>query len=641
MFFDKNKNSHPAASGRFASYGEIVSNFACLAYNAGISKPDKTTDKTSFRFGKIYYFFAVSAVSLIIAVIITVFLNAAAPAVRNPFEVSAEYLILWLVFFFILSFAGNKISALDKNRKNLGFIAPGGIKNASVGFTDEKAFKLGILKGAGNKKYPDVLIGLDEKKRFEHTLIVSPTGGGKTSRYIVPGIAADARYSGVSVFAIDIDSPYLYESVKKDWIKAGKTVIYFDPYEPETEPEPEPEMKDSDYNADHSAESGNGIIGAKAARAFFNPLTGKDKNPLADDKLLDISSILFHLDKQEIKGGDVHAHKYYSKRSSDLFYGCLLYLKYKYGAEYFDLVTVKAFFERGVKFIEEEIKKFNGENVKKIKILFNNFLELPVYERAKIVTDILNNLDFLSDPNVASHFRCKGKDTHDCFFIGDFFAKDMLFIAGIPKEKINSGGDRLMSFITRIFINAVYEDRRKKLREENKPDTGTASDTVTVTDTASCNSRSIFMYLDEFPALSLNDFDIELANLRKTNTGVCLTVQDIAFLKDRYGDTALITSNIGTHIVMGHAGYETCRYYSEISGEKYVFHKERVRKHIAPVSKSFPDSTLADYDYGETPVASGLYPLISPDELKNMDGNSVFIYTKFVNPFILNQYMRQ
>ena len=31
-----------------------------------------------------------------------------------------------------------------------------------------------------------------------------------------------------------------------------------------------------------------------------------------------------------------------------------------------------------------------------------------------------------------------------------------------------------------------------------------------------------------------------------------------------------------------------------------------------------------------------LYPLISPDELKNMDRNSVFIYTKYVNPFILN-----
>ena len=608
MFFDKNKNSHPAASGRFASYGEIVSNFACYVYNSGIYKLDKTNSRSE----KFYYFFALSAVSLIIAVSVTIFLNAAAPAVRSPFEISGEYLISWLVFFFILIFAENKISGFNKSRKDFGFIASGGIKNTPEGFISEKAFELGILKGAGNKKYPDVLIGLDEKKRFEHTLIVSPTGGGKTSRYIVPGIAADARYSNVSVFAIDIDSPYLFESVNNAWLAQGKNVVHFDPYDYEI------------YEGD-GAREGGGTDGAKSEgrqkyngngrkRVCFNPLLGKDKKPLPDEKLLGLSSMLFHLDRSDLKGGDVHAHKYYSKRSSDLFYACLVYLKYKYAAKYFDLPTVKSFFERGVKFIEGEILKFNGENVKNIKNLFNNFLELPVYERAKVVTDILNNLDFLNDPQAASRF--KYKEGEDCFFTEDFFAKDMLFIAGIPKEKINSGGGRLISFITQIFIDGIYENRRKALREEN-PD-----------------SRSFFIYLDEFPVLTLNDFDTELANLRKTNAGVCLTVQDTAFLKDRWGDISLITSNIGTHIVMGHAGWETCKYYSEMSGEKYVLHKEPVRKHTGLISAVFPADASAVY--GETPVASGLYPLISPDELKNMDRNSVFIYTKYVNPFILN-----
>ena len=594
MFFGKNKNSHPAASGRFASYAEIVSNFACYRCNSAISKQGKTNS----GYEKFYYFFAVSAVSLIIAVFLTIFLNSAAPTVRSPFEISAEYLISWLVFFFILIFAVNKISWFNKSRKDFGFIVPGGIKNTSGGFAGEKAFEIGILKGAGNKKYPDVLIGLDEKKRYEHTLIVSPTGGGKTSRYIVPGIAADARYSGVSVFAIDIDAPYLFESVKNAWLAQGKNIVHFDPY---------------DYESYESDESREGNTHVKK-RVCFNPLLGKDKKPLPDEKLLGLSSMLFHLDRSDLKGGDVHAHKYYSKRSSDLFYACLVYLKYKYAAKYFDLPTVKSFFERGVKFIEGEILKFNGENAKNIKNLFNNFLELPVYERAKVITDILNNLDFLNDPQAGSRF--KYKEGEDCFFTEDFFAKDMLFIAGIPKEKINSGGGRLISFITQIFIDGIYENRRKALRDEN-PD-----------------NRSFFIYLDEFPVLTLNDFDTELANLRKTNAGVCLTVQDTAFLKDRWGDISLITSNIGTHIVMGHAGWETCKYYSEMSGEKYVFHKEPVRKHNDLISAAFPADASAGY--GETPVASGLYPLISPDELKNMDSNSVFIYTKYVNPFILN-----
>ncbi len=604
-FFNGNKNGHPAACGRFASYDEIILNFSCSPRDF---KNPSGFDRGFISFinsfaGSAYSFFAGAALSLISAIIITLYLTPLTRTdrsfipVHGPFAVFAGYAGLWAVIFFIFIFAGNVFRKF-KNAKSFG--GRGNFNFSGGRGLQEKPFELGILKGsfsdgASGKKISGLLIGLDEKKRFEHTLIVSPTGGGKTSRYVIPGIIKDSRYSDASVFAVDIDSPYLYGAVKNDWAKAGKTVVLFDPYEPE----------------------------GQGAQIHFNPLTDKYKKPLSDDGLFNFSSMLFHLDKQEIKGGDMHAHKYYSKRSSDLFYGCLLYLKYRYGAKYLDLATAKNFFERGVKFIEKEITEFNGENCKKIKILFNNFFELPLYERAKIVTDVLNNLDFLNDSDAASRFRCK--DGLNCFFIGDFFDKDTLFIAGIPKEKINSGGGRLISLITQIFIDAAYEDRRKKLRSEegvlkDLPETG-----------AGAGIRSFFMYLDEFPALNLNDFDTELANLRKTNTGVCITVQDIAFLKERYGDAALITSNIGTHIIMGHPGYETCRYYSERAGERYVFHKESVRKNMNPVLPELPSGA-----FGETSVASGLYPLISPDELKNMDKNSVFIYTKYVNPFILS-----
>jgi type IV secretory pathway TraG/TraD family ATPase VirD4 len=604
MSLNSNKNSHPAASGRFASYGEIVSNFSGELYRQTLTltpkqrpkccfenflTPDTAVSRRSF-----YYFAAVSLISLPAAVIITLMLNAALglSAPIHPFLLSGEYLVLWVILFFIIIFArrifkcaGSGAYGLNGHGCRRAVLSPG-----------DKSFRLGILKGGGGKKYPDVLIGLDRIKRFEHTLVISPTGGGKTSRYIIPGIAADAGYSGISVFAIDIDSPYLYESVKNEWLGSGKTVIFFDP-----------------YGADAGGRGGSGS-GCKTAS--FNPLIDKEGNALSDAKLLNISSMLFHLDKNEIKGGDVHAHKYYSKRSSDLFYACLMYLKYRYGAKYFDLFTVKAFLERGVKFIESEVEKFKEEKAGKIKNLFNNFLELPVYERAKVVTDVLNNLDFLSGDIDANRFKCKKEN--DCFCIDDFFTGDTLFIAGIPKEKINSGGGRLMSFLTQIFIGAIYENRRKSLNGENE---------------VSGAERSFFIYLDEFPALTLNDFDVELANLRKTNTGVCMTAQDISFLKDRYGDISLIASNIGTHIVMGHAGWETCKYYSEMSGEKYVFHKEPVRKNINPALLRSPSGLSSEVN--ETPVASGLYPLISPGELKNMSRDSVFIYSKYVNPFIL------
>ncbi|MHB1545508.1 MAG: type IV secretory system conjugative DNA transfer family protein, partial [bacterium] len=422
-----NKRSHPAAVGRFASYAEIISNFSVMPvkYNVNSAAKTKTKTKILVNPGHIYSFISIFALSLILSVVIVLFTNNAGFLnSTDPVLISAEYLILWIFLFFILFFI--------KRMKGFDFKKEVDLKNISEEtFKQNKSFKLGILRSAessSKKKYPDVSIGLDERKRFEHLLIISPTGGGKTSRYIIPGIAADAGYSGASVFAIDIDSPFLYESVKNDWIKAGKKVVLFDPYE-------------------------------EGKKVYFNPLIGKDKQPLPDDKLLNLSAMLFHIDKNEIKGGDVHAHKYYSKRSEDLFYACLLYLKYRYGAKHFDLFTIKSFFERGVKFIEGEILKFNGENYKKIKNLFNNFLELPVYERAKIVTDVLNNLDFLNDSKVGSRFKCRegegggGVDGEYCFFAEDFFAEDTLFIAGIPKEKINSGGGRLISFITQIFID--------------------------------------------------------------------------------------------------------------------------------------------------------------------------------------------
>lgn len=581
MFLDRNKNSHPAATGRFASYSEIVSNFSYSPFGLTDKKSRKsvfTATWASIVDSGIFSNILLLCLTLMLSVTITVFLNK---SVNHPVLILAEYLGIWILLFLSLSVFKNKIHAARISQKIDIKSIPDNLRRngAEDTYKRDKPFDIGIL--TGNKKFPDLLIGIDRKKRFEHVMVISPTGGGKTSRYIIPGIINDARYDNISLFTIDIDSPYLYESVSSEWIKSGKRPVHFDPYDP-------------------------------AQTIHFNPLVGKDKKCISDGELYNLSSLLFSLSESEIAGGDIHAHKYYSKRSSDIFYGCLLYLKYKYGAEYFNLSTVKSFFERGIKFIDTQIKKFNEKDNKKIHELFNNFFELPSFERAKIITDILNTVDFLNDKNVAACFKSSAGSVdneieNENFFIEDFFNSDILFIVGIPKERIVSGGASLISFITGIFINAIYKDRRKRLREGNQNE-----------------SRDIFMYLDEFPALSLNGFDIELANLRKVNTGVCVTVQDIAFIRSKYKDISLITSNIGTHIIIGHASYETCRYYSDISGERYVLHKELIGNNLH-----------------EMPVASGLYPLISADEIKNMDINKALIYTKYINPFILNIHAPQ
>lgn len=588
----KRKNIHPAAMGSFASYREITANFSTSPLSkisgSSVLKKIKNISPASFLTGNLLYI----VLSLPLAIILAVITNKNN---LDPAYIVPEYLFYWIVLsLFFIFFTRAKKGFRGASDRFLNLFGKEISKR-------EKSFFLGIFGNDGQLS-KSIMVGADRKKRFEHIMIVSPTGGGKTSRYIIPAIINDADYDQTSVFAIDVDAPFLYDKVKNKWLTQGKTVINFDPY------------------------SDGGV--------YFNPLLNSELLPVPDEKLYAISSLIFQSDMADIKsGGDIRAHKYYSKRSTDVFYASLLFIKNRYGINYFNLVTAKNFFEKGSKFIQNEIGNYNGEKSKKIKDMFNNFFELSGFEKARIITDILNALDFLNHENVALHFKTPLKEKSGApykkpveryFFIEDFFKKDILFIAGIPREKMTSGGDRLMSFITGLFISCIYEYRRKNLRTF-----GNNINNANITDENKL--RDIFIYLDEFPSLSLGNFDIDLANLRKTRAGVCLTTQDISFIGSRYGDASLITSNIGIQLVMGSPGYETCEYYSRRSGSKYVRHMERVRK----VGGGGWFLNLTGTGTQEIPVASGLFPLISPEEIKQMDKDKVLVYSKFSNPFFL------
>ena len=84
----------------------------------------------------------------------------------------------------------------------------------------------------------------------------------------------------------------------------------------------------------------------------------------------------------------------------------------------------------------------------------------------------------------------------------------MLIVAGIPREKLSAGGDRLMSFLARYFMKSVYENRRNFLRKAEPAHSEGAGQTggAELNGKHEWNDRSVFIYLDEFPALSLGDF---------------------------------------------------------------------------------------------------------------------------------------
>ncbi len=766
---DVQTNIHAAATGRFAAAEEIIQNFYCEPYDElyKLHNGDKTatpydschnypshlsklssvnnqfnnkkresyknTYNTNVRlfplknrakkFGlRNLLLYAFLAFVLILLLMPFQRINV----INFPFFIFKDFIVILLLSVSLIyknqkdRYKTNK----NKNRNKVPYCvnnqliySTDALSDYAEDYTEINYFRLGILDADNyynsysaynnynhnnnNDNYNDknknrLIIGIDRKKRFEHIMIVSPTGGGKTSKYIIPSIIKDACFKNTCVYAIDIDGPYLYNAVKDSWLANNKKIVHFDPY--------------------------------NAGSVHFNPLIercGDENNfysneirPVSDDKLYELSSMIFYADNNELKGGDIQAHKYYSKRSADILYACFLYLKCKYDIKYFNLITAKKFFEKGFSFIEKEIKSYDGNNSKKIKEVFNNFFEIPSYERAKIITDILNGLDFIKNANVENAFKTTDKilSSGNFLTIKDLFNKnnDTLLIVSVPKEKINSGGSRLISIITDMVIKEIYENRREVLKRDvlknevlknNSASNGNTADNETgkkVNIKAGINSgekaennyndfiyKDIFIYLDEFPVLNINNFDIELANLRKTGTGVCISLQDISFLKNKYGDISLIDSNIGTHIIMGNAGIDTAKRYSERMGQKYVIHTEKFGtvsggnftngidginiNAIAGKSRNnnnIGNNSFGKYDginesgnpcsggrYGgsiynkkidniltavglnnrrETPVASGLFPLMNADEIKNMDINDVLIYSKFTRPFILS-----
>jgi type IV secretory pathway TraG/TraD family ATPase VirD4 len=712
-----NTNIHAAATGRFAAAEEIIQNFYCEPYNESyeLHNGDKRAKKFGFRNLLLYAF-----LTFVLILLLMPFQRI--NSINFPFFIFKDFIVILLLSVFLIyknqkdKYKTNRnkyISKVPYYTNNQLIHSADALSDYAEDYAEINYFRLGILDAdnyynsyseynnynhnynnnndnCNDKNKNRLIIGIDRKKRFEHIMIVSPTGGGKTSKYIIPSIRKDACFKNTCVYAIDIDGPYLYNAVKDSWLANNKKIVHFDP-----------------YNADS---------------VHFNPLIercGDENNfynneirPVSDDKLYELSSMIFYADNNELKGGDIQAHKYYSKRSADILYGCLLYLKCKYDIKYFNLITAKKFFEKGFSFIEKEIKSYDGNNSKKIKEVFNNFFEIPFYERAKIITDILNGLDFIKNANVENAFKTTEKvlSSGNFLTIKDLFNKnnDTLLIVSVPKEKINSGGSRLISIITDMVIKEIYENRREVLKSEvlknnsalngNYNDDNERSGKENIK--AGINSgekaknnyndfiyKDIFIYLDEFPVLNINNFDIELANLRKTGTGVCISLQDISFLKNKYGDISLIDSNIGTHIIMGNAGIDTAKRYSERMGQKYVMHTEKFSTvsggnfkngidgiNINSIAGKRRNNNLGNNSFGkyggvnesgnsygggrhgsiynkklddilaavglnnrrETPVASGLFPLMNADEIKNMDINDVLIYSKFTRPFILS-----
>ncbi len=186
---NKSEKSHPAATGRFADYGEIASNFSYRIYDPRSSSKligfiNRITPDSMCSL------FSILVISIIFAVIIISIFGGVILyfSAYVHFIIFAGYLGLWVVLFFLLVIVKNKIGSINdikvKGLKLSGYIDTKDIQKIEETYEENKSFDLGILESLDSKKDPSLLIGLNSKKRFEHTLIISPTGGGKTSRYI-------------------------------------------------------------------------------------------------------------------------------------------------------------------------------------------------------------------------------------------------------------------------------------------------------------------------------------------------------------------------------------------------------------------------------------------------------------------------
>lgn len=140
--------------------------------------------------------------------------------------------------------------------------------------------------------------------------------------------------------------------------------------------------------------------------------------------------------------------------------------------------------------------------------------------------------------------------------------------------------------------------------------------------------RGITCYMDEFPNLGyIPNFSGIISTTRHTGVGLVLIMQSFNQLDEKYGMPVrkTILTNCMTHLLLPGAGQEECTYYSERVG----------RTTVQTTTYSSRATSMWSTEYSMSQGETGR-PLFTPDELRTMQENKMFMLHATSAPMILD-----
>jgi type IV secretory pathway TraG/TraD family ATPase VirD4 len=252
-----------------------------------------------------------------------------------------------------------------------------------------------------------IKVGLPRLKRYEHILVVGPTGSKKSSAFIIPQLLMDADGNG-SAFCPDAKSPEIFDIVAGRWIAKGKKAVIFDPWDDRCR--------------------------------GFNPLFN------ADDE--DINSIVdvFLQEREDV----LKEQNFFRDRTREYLFAMLKLVR-TLNEEYRNLVTVYKMTEN-VSILEQFIGAVHDDSITR---KFHDFLKMTQSDKINTLSNIRGKLNIFLDPKVCAAFS-RSDFTLDIMFREK---EPCLLVVGAPVNKSETG-QKIASLITNLLIKRAFQEKQ-------------------------------------------------------------------------------------------------------------------------------------------------------------------------------------
>jgi type IV secretory pathway TraG/TraD family ATPase VirD4 len=258
-------------------------------------------------------------------------------------------------------------------------------------------------------------VGLPRLKRYEHTLIVGPTGSKKSSAFIVPQLLMDADGNG-SAFCPDAKSPEIFDIAAGRWIAKGKKAILFDPWDDRCR--------------------------------GFNPLFN------ADDEDINGMADVFLQEREDV----LKEQNFFKDRTREYLIAMLMLVR-TLNEEYRNLVTVYKMTEN-VSILEQFIGTVHDDS---ITHKFHDFLKMTQSDKINTLSNIRGKLNIFLDPKVCAAFSRSDFDLGIMFREGE----PCLLVVGAPVSKSETG-QKIASLMTNLLIKRAFQEKQLRDQAETK-----------------------------------------------------------------------------------------------------------------------------------------------------------------------------